>query len=289
MIGGGYISLEMAQFYRRMGSEVTVIEPSGQIAGHEDRDIADALQKLLEADGINFRLNTHINSVTKNASGIEVVVKVSDREESLMATDLFVAIGRLPNTDDLGLEAVGIKVSERAIIQVDKRLATNVPGIWAAGDVRGGPMFTHTSWDDYRILLSQMVGDGSRTTDRIIPYAIFTDPELGRVGMTEAEARNAGYSIEVSHFEMRRNGKAIEIGEPSGFIKVIIDAENSQILGAAVLANEGAELVHMYIDVMNAKVPYTVIRDAIHIHPTQAEAVQSAVSEFKETGKVTAS
>jgi pyruvate/2-oxoglutarate dehydrogenase complex dihydrolipoamide dehydrogenase (E3) component len=289
MIGGGYISLEMAQFYRRMGSEVTVIEQSGQIAGHEDRDVADALQKLLEAEGINFRLNTHINSVMKNASGIEVVVKVSDREESLMATDLFVAIGRLPNTDDLGLETVEVKVSERGIIEVDKRLATNVPGIWAAGDVRGGPMFTHTSWDDYRILLSQMAGDGSRTTDRIVPYAVFTDPELGRVGMTEAEARKAGYSIKVSHFEMRRNGKAIEIGEPSGFIKVIIDAGNGQILGAAVLANKGAELVHMYIDVMNANVPYTVIRDAIHIHPTLAEAVQSAVSEFKETGKVTAS
>jgi pyruvate/2-oxoglutarate dehydrogenase complex dihydrolipoamide dehydrogenase (E3) component len=289
MIGGGYISLEMAQFYRRMGSEVTVIEQSGQIAGHEDRDVADALQKLLEAEGINFRLNTHINSVMKNASGIEVVVKVSDREESLMATDLFVAIGRLPNTDDLGLETVEVKVSERGIIEVDKRLATNVPGIWAAGDVRGGPMFTHTSWDDYRILLSQMAGDGSRTTDRIVPYAVFTDPELGRVGMTEAEARKAGYSIKVSHFEMRRNGKAIEIGEPSGFIKVIIDAGNGQILGAAVLANKGAELVHMYIDVMNANVPYTVIRDAIHIHPTLAEAVQSAVSEFKETGEVTAS
>jgi pyruvate/2-oxoglutarate dehydrogenase complex dihydrolipoamide dehydrogenase (E3) component len=282
MIGGGYIALEMAQFYRRMGSEVTVIEQSRQIAGHEDRDVADALQKLLEAEGINFRLNAHISSVNKTTSGIEVAVKDGSKEESLIATDLFVATGRLPNTDDLALETVGVKVSDLGIIETDKRLSTNVKGIWAAGDVRGGPMLTHTSWDDYRILLSQMAGDGSRTKDRIVPYAVFTDPELGRVGMTESEARKAGYNIEISHFEMAQNGKAIEIGEPSGFIKVVVDAGNDQILGAAVLANEGAELVHMYIDVMNARAPFKVIRDAIHIHPTLAEAVQSAVSEFKQ-------
>ena len=161
---------------------------------------------------------------------------------------------------------------------MDKRLASNVPGIWAAGDIRGGPAFTHTSWDDYRILESQMIGNGSRTTDRIVPYAMFVDPELGRVGITEKEARAQGHKIRVSRFEMAWNGKAREIGETDGFIKVVLDEQTGMILGAAVLSAEGAELVHMYVDLMNAGKPATVIRDAIHIHPTLAEAIQSAVS-----------
>jgi pyruvate/2-oxoglutarate dehydrogenase complex dihydrolipoamide dehydrogenase (E3) component len=171
-------------------------------------------------------------------------------------------------------------MSNHGIIQVDERLASNVKGIWVAGDVRGGPQFTHTSWDDYRILLSQIAGDGSRTTKRVVPYATFTDPELGRVGMTEQEARRAGRSVKIGRFEMSASGKAFEIGETAGVIKVVIDAASNLILGAAVLAANGSELVHIYITLMNAGAPYTVIREAIHIHPTLAEAIQSAVSDI---------
>ena len=193
----------------------------------------------------------------------------------MTASHIFIATGRKPNTDDLGLEKVGVKVFKDGIVKTDKRLATNVKGIWAAGDIRGGPMFTHTAWDDYRILLSQIAGDRSRTTDRIVPYAIYTDPQLGRAGMTENEARKNRGQIKVGRFEMSKNGKAKEIGEPDGFVKVVVDARSQRILGAAVLAAEGAELIQLYIDVMNAKAPYTAIEDAVHIHPTLAEAVRA--------------
>lgn len=261
MIGGSYIGLEMAQFYQRMGSKVTVWESSPRIAVHEDEEVSTAIQQFLEREGIQFHLSAHIQSI-----------------DELGATHIFLATGRTPNTDDLGLETVGVETTPPGFVKVDKRLATNVPGIWAAGDIRGGPLFTHTSWDDYRILRSQMSGDGSRTTDRIVPYAMFTDPELGRVGLTEHDAREKGLKFRVSRFEMKSNGKAREIGEPDGFIKVLLEEGTAKILGAAVLAADGAELVHMYIDIMNAAASSTVIRDAIHIHPTLAEAVQSAVT-----------
>jgi pyruvate/2-oxoglutarate dehydrogenase complex dihydrolipoamide dehydrogenase (E3) component len=277
MIGGGAIGLEMAQFYCRMGSRVTVVENAQQIAGHEDADVASALQKLLESEGIDFRLNTPIKHIERRENGL--VLKLGkDSSSELKVSHLFVATGRQPNTEDLGLETVGVNVSKRSIVEVNQRSATNVEGVWVAGDIRGGPMFTHTSWDDYRILLSQIVGDGSRTTARVVPYAIFTDPDLGRVGMTETEARQAGKPVKVGQFEIRSNGKAREIGETEGFIKVVVDAASGQVLGAAVLASGGSELVHMYIDLMNAKAPYATMRDAIYIHPTLAEAIQSAVS-----------
>jgi pyruvate/2-oxoglutarate dehydrogenase complex dihydrolipoamide dehydrogenase (E3) component len=261
IIGGDYIGLEMAQFYRRMGSQVVVWERGPRIAMKEDEDVSAALQKLLELEGIQFRLGARIQAI-----------------DELDTKDVFLATGRKPNTDDLGLEIVGAEMDQHGYLIVDRRLATNVEGIWAAGDARGGPQFTHTAWDDYRILLSQITGDRSRTTDRIVPYAMFTDPELGRVGMTEHEAREKGLKFRVTRFEMNRNGKAHEIGESGGFIKVLLEEGTENILGAAVLAVEGAELVHMYVDVMNARASSTVIRDAIHIHPTLAEAVQSAVS-----------
>jgi pyruvate/2-oxoglutarate dehydrogenase complex dihydrolipoamide dehydrogenase (E3) component len=261
IIGGDYIGLEMAQFYRRMGSHVVVWERGPRIAMKEDEDVSAALQKFLELEGIQFRLGARIQSI-----------------DELKTTDVFLATGRKPNTDDLGLETVGVKMDQHGYLLVDRRLATNVEGIWGAGDCHVGPQFTHTAWDDYRILLSQITGDGSRTTDRIVPYAMFTDPELGRVGMTEREAREKGLKFRVACFEMSRNGKANEIGESGGFIKVLLEERTENILGAAVLSVEGAELVHLYVDVMNARASSTVIRDAIHIHPTLAEAVQSAVS-----------
>ena len=277
LLGGGYIALEMGQFYRRMGSKVTIIERGERILEREDPEVAAALQKLLEAEGIAFRTETTVERVEAK-EGVTLHTRHSGRAEKLNGSHLFIATGRKPNTDDLGLETVGVLQDEHGYVKVDARLATNVEGIWAAGDIRGGPQFTHTSWDDHRILLSQMIGDKSRTTRRHVPYAVFTDPELGRIGLTAAEARKSGKKIKTARFEMEKNGKASELGETEGFIQVIVDAETDQLLGATLLCTEASELVHIYIDLINAGAPYTVLRDAIHIHPTLAEAVQSAVA-----------
>ncbi|MGH7212361.1 MAG: FAD-dependent oxidoreductase, partial [Acetobacteraceae bacterium] len=233
IIGSGPIGLEMAQFYRRMGSAVTVIDNAARIAHVEDDDVAGAMQALLEAEGIRFRLGEAL----RHAEGRGDRVVLHTRQgPTIEASALFVATGRRPNTDDLGLETVGLVPDAHGVVPCDERLATPVAGIWVAGDIRGGPMFTHTSWDDHRILLSQLAGDGARTTRRIVPYAIFTDPELGRVGLTEAEAAREGRGVHIGRFEMAQNGKAAEVGESAGFIKVLVDAESDAILGAAVLA-----------------------------------------------------
>ncbi|MFN2633469.1 MAG: mercuric reductase [Thermoanaerobaculia bacterium] len=278
VIGGSYTGLEMAQFYRRMGSRVTVIEEGDRITAREDPDVAAALQQFLESEEIVFRLNTRLDRVAKGRDILRLTLREGRKASTLAASHLFLAAGRKPNTDDLGLDKVGVRVRPEGIVATDKRLATNVRGIWAAGDIRGGPMFTHTAWDDYRILSSQIAGDRSRTTDRIVPYAVYTDPQLGRAGLTEEEARKTGRRIRIGRFEMKKNGKAKEIGEPEGFVKVIVDSRTRRILGAAVLSAEGAELIHLFIEIMNAKAPYTVIEEAIHIHPTLSEAVQSAVA-----------
>ena len=277
VIGGSYIGLEMAQFYNRMGSHVTVVVGrSDHVAPREDHDVTEALHAILAEEGVEFAFCERAESVAEGDGGLTLTLDGGD-PAGLNVSQLFVATGRLPNTDDLGLENVGLETN-KGIIEVDKRLATSIEGVWAAGDIRGGPMFTHTSWDDHRILLSQMAGDGSRTTERVVPYAIFTDPELGRVGMTEREAREAGYEVEVMSFDMQREkGKAREIGENKGLIKVVADATDGRILGAAVLTVEGAELVHVYVDLMNAGVTLDVLRNAVHIHPTLAEDIQSAV------------
>ncbi|HEU5248436.1 MAG TPA: FAD-dependent oxidoreductase, partial [Thermoanaerobaculia bacterium] len=278
VLGAGYTGLEMAQFYRRMGSTVTVVDGAEQIAQREDADVSAALRALLESEDIAFLLGSKVSSVRRDAAGLRLAIERKDGRETVVGSHLFVATGRLPNTDDLGLPNIGLAPRSDGTIETTKRLATKVRGVWASGDVRGGPMFTHTAWDDYRILLSQFAGDGSRTTDRIVPYAIYTDPQLGRVGMTEAESKEAGRKVRVGRFEMRQNGKAREISETEGFVKVVVDARGGRILGAAVLASEGAELVHLFVDVMNAGGRAGTIRDAIHVHPTLAEAVQSAVA-----------
>lgn len=284
MMGGGYIGLEMGQFYRRMGSAVTVIQSAGQIAGHEDADVAHALQNALQAEGIRFHLNANARRFRRTPHGVTATIAVEHGEIEIDASHVFLAAGRTPNTGKLGLDAIGLDVSDKGIVYVDDRLRTRIGGVWAAGDIRGGPMFTHTSWDDYRILESQMIGDGSRTLKRVVPYALFTDPELGRVGMTERQAREAGLPVKVARFEMRHNSKARELGESGGFIKVVVDGDTERLLGAAVLATEGAELVHLYVGLMNADLPYGAMERAIHIHPTLAEALQSAVASLRTQG-----
>jgi pyruvate/2-oxoglutarate dehydrogenase complex dihydrolipoamide dehydrogenase (E3) component len=281
--GAGYIALEMAQFYRRMGSRVTVVGPEKQIAEREDADVAAALQNILADEGIAFRLGACVEAVSIGAGGLSVRVRANGNADSVTASHLFIATGRRPNTDDLGLGTIGLPTDDSGFIPVDPRLATTVPGIWAAGDVRGGPLFTHTAWDDHRILESQLLGDGARTTaGRIVPYAIFTDPELGRVGLTENEARQQhGEPLKVATFEMSHNGKAAEQGETLGFIKLIADPRNGRLLGAAVLGADGAELVASYITLMNANATLDAICNGIYIHPTLSEAVQSAASALK--------
>ena len=279
-IGAGYVALEMSQFYRRMGSLVTVIDKATQILRREDEDVVFPLQRLLESEGIQFRLDTLVKRAAPTRGGVLLTIESKAGPAKIRGSNIFLSAGRQPNTDDLGLETIGVKTTKEGFVEVDERLATSVAGVFAAGDIRGGSMFTHTSWDDYRILESQLVGDGSRTTRRVVPYAVYTDPELGRVGMSEREAKESGVEFKVGRFEMRNNGKARELSETEGLIKVLVDAKSRRILGAAVLAADGSELVHMYVDLMNAGAPYTVLRDAIHIHPTLAEAVQSAVARI---------
>jgi pyruvate/2-oxoglutarate dehydrogenase complex dihydrolipoamide dehydrogenase (E3) component len=278
VLGTGVIALEMAQFYRRMGSEVTLIERSERIAKSEDADVASALQRVFESEGIAFRFGSATEAVAATKTGVRLTVRRGDVREFVDGSHLFVATGRLPNTDDLGLETVGVEVSSSGIVRADERLSTNVPGIWVAGDIRGGPQFTHSSWDDHRILLDQMTQGGGRTTDRIVPYAIFTDPEIGRVGMSEAEAAASGKAHTAHRFDMSRSGRARERGNSAGFLKVIVEEKTGLVLGATAFADQGAELVHVYVTLMTAGAPARVIRDSVHIHPTLAEAVQSVVA-----------
>jgi pyruvate/2-oxoglutarate dehydrogenase complex dihydrolipoamide dehydrogenase (E3) component len=276
--GGGYIALEMGQFYRRMGSRVTIVDHGEQVLKWEDRDVAERLQHLLESEGIQFRLGWRVTRVTGSRGRISATIEDdAGARDRIGASRLFVSAGRRPNTDDLGLETVGLEPDENGLLAVDERLATRVPGIWAAGDIRGWPMFTHTAWDDHRILFSQLLGDGERTTRRVVPHAVYTDPELGRVGATEDELRKEGRAIRVAVYEMRDNGKARERSETRGCIKVVVDTKSQKLLGAAVLASDGAELVHIFSLLMNADLPVSVLRDAVQIHPTLAEAVQGAV------------
>lgn len=278
MLGGGVIALEMSQFYTRVGCRVTLLERSERVAGREDPDVSDALRRVLERDGVEVRTHTAIARVASTGGALHVYVTQNGAAHTLEATHVFAATGRCPNTDDLGLDTIGLTLKPDGTLEVDETLRTRVAGVWAAGDIRGGPQFTHTAWDDHRILLSHMIGTGERTTRRIAPYAIFTDPELGRVGVTETEAAARGLDVRVHRYELVKNGRAREMGATEGFIKVLVDGAG-MIAGAAVLCENGAELVHMYVDLMNAGAPARVIRDAVHIHPTLAEAVQSAVAE----------
>jgi pyruvate/2-oxoglutarate dehydrogenase complex dihydrolipoamide dehydrogenase (E3) component len=275
VIGAGYIGLEMAQFYGRMGSRVTVFHEGAQVVDHEDHDVANAIQELLEREGIVFVLNAHITQIEAIQNGLRLGFEQANQTQTLECSHVFVSTGRKPNTDDLGLETVGVTHSDQGLVPVNEHLETNIKGIYVAGDIRGGPQFTQTSWDDFRILESQLAGDGSRTTDRVVPYALFTDPELGRVGISEREAKLKGLEVRIVCFEMNQNGKALEIGEGQGFIKLVIDMDD-HLLGAAVLTSSGSELVHLYVNLINSGQTLASIREAIYAHPTLAEAVQSA-------------
>ena len=274
VLGGGYIGLEFGQMFRRFGSRVTIVQREDQLLGREDRDVADAVFQVMKEDGLEVLLNTEALRVRKEGTKINLTVRNSDGEQTLSGTHLLLAVGRKPNTEDLNLSAAGIEADQQGNIKVSNKLETNVTGIYALGDVKGGPQFTHISYDDFRIIRTNLLEGGNATTDgRFVPYTVFIDPQLGRIGLSETESK--GLSVRIAKLPMTRSARAIEMSETRGFMKAIIDAETNQILGAAVLSVEGGELMSMFEIAMMGKLPYTVLKDAIFSHPTLAEALNN--------------
>jgi pyruvate/2-oxoglutarate dehydrogenase complex dihydrolipoamide dehydrogenase (E3) component len=277
IVGGGYVGLEFAQMFRRFGSEVTVVQRGKQLLSREDADVAEAVAEILRNDGLEILLETHSRRVEQGDSGkIELTVETPDGERALSGSHLLVAAGRPPNTDRLKLEAAGVETDERGFVKVNERLETNVPGIWALGDVKGGPAFTHISYDDFRVIKTNLLDGGNATiTDRLVPYTVFIDPQLGRIGLSEQEAREQGYNIRVARMPMSYVARALEVDEARGFMKAVVDADTHQILGCAVLGVEGGEIMAMMEIAMMGKLPYTALRDAIFTHPTLAESLNN--------------
>jgi pyruvate/2-oxoglutarate dehydrogenase complex dihydrolipoamide dehydrogenase (E3) component len=282
IVGGSYVGLEFAQMYRRFGSEVTIVERGPRLIGREDEDVSDAVRGILETEGIRIRLNANCMSLKKRDSRIVVGIECDGGPPEVLGTHLLLAVGRTPNTNDLDLERAGVATDQRGYIIVDDQLQTNVPGIWALGDCNGRGAFTHTSYNDHEIVADNLLNaDHRRVSDRIQTYALFTDPPLGRCGMTDAEIRKSGRVALAAKHPMSRVGRAIEKGETQGFIKITVDAETKQILGAAILGTGGDEVVQVLLDVMYAKAPYTVVRRAMHIHPTVAEFLPTVLSKLE--------
>jgi dihydrolipoamide dehydrogenase len=282
VLGGGYVGLEFGQMFRRFGSQVTIIHRADQILPREDADVAAALQAALEAEGVRFVLGAATKHVEKRDGQVALQVESRDSAETLSGSHLLVATGRRPNTEDLGLSDAGVETDERGFVRVNNRLETNVPGLWALGDVKGGPAFTHISFNDYQIVYANLIEEQALTTDhRPVPYAVFTDPQLGRVGLTEKEARAAGRRIKVGKIPMSWVARAIERDETAGLMKLVVDATTDQILGAAILGTEGGELVQILHAVMLARAPYTILKGAIYIHPTLAEGFWSLMEAVK--------
>jgi pyruvate/2-oxoglutarate dehydrogenase complex dihydrolipoamide dehydrogenase (E3) component len=280
IIGGSYIALEFAQMYRRFGAEVTIVEKGPRLTAREDEDVSAAVQQILEAEGIAVVLGATSMRIGKHAKEIELIPR--DGAAPVVGTHLLVATGRRPNTDDLGLDAAGVATDERGYIRADDQLRTNVDGIWAMGDCNGRGAFTHTSYNDFEIVAANLLDDDPRrVSDRITTYALYIDPPLGRAGMTEGEVRRSGRKALVGKRPMTRVGRAVEKGESQGFMKVVVDAETEQILGAAVLGVGGDEVIHSILDVMTAKLPYTAISRTMHIHPTVSELVPTMLQEMR--------
>ena len=282
ILGGSYIGLEFGQMYRRFGSEITIIERAGRLISHEDPDICDAIRKILEGEGIQVLTSAGVREVAQR--GGQIVCKVSNAGEDreVVGTHLLAAMGRVPNTDDLGLDRTGVAMAARGYIQVDDQLRTSVPGIWAMGDCNGRGAFTHTSYNDFEIVAANLLdNDPRRVSDRILAYNLYIDPPLGRCGMNETEVRKSGRKALIGTRPMTRVGRAIEKGETQGFMKVLVDAETKLILGASLLGVECDEVVHSLLDIMYARAPYTVIQRAMHIHPTVSELVPTLLGELK--------
>jgi len=282
VIGGSYIGLEFAQMYRRFGSEVTIVEMAPRLIQREDVDVSQAISTILEAEGINIRVSAECIALEKRGDKVAVNVDCSAGDKTVVGSHVLLAMGRVPNTDDLGLKNAGVTVDQRGYIQVDDQLRTNVPSIYALGDCNGRGAFTHTAYNDYEIVAANLLdGQPRRVSDRIAAYALYIDPPLGRAGMTEAEVRKSGRKALLGKRSMTRVGRAVEKGETQGFMKVLVDAETKEILGASLLGIECDEVIHSILDVMYAKAPYTVIQRAMHIHPTVTELIPTMLGELK--------
>lgn len=283
IIGGGYIGVEFGQLFRRFGSRVTIIQRGGQLLAREDADIAEAVRDILQEDGITILFNSEGSKVEPAAGGFRLTIRTGSGEQILTGSHLLVATGRTPNTEALNLAATGLTSDKRGYLPADSKLHTSVPGIYALGDVKGGPAFTHISYDDFRIIRTNVLEGGNVTIEnRLVPYTVFMDPQLGRVGMSEEEARESGRSIVVARMPMEYVARADEMDETRGFMKAIVDRQTKQILGAAVLGVEGGELMSALSIAMMGNVPYTVLRDAIFAHPVLMESFNNLFASVEE-------
>jgi pyruvate/2-oxoglutarate dehydrogenase complex dihydrolipoamide dehydrogenase (E3) component len=282
VVGGSYVGLEFGQMFRRFGSEVTVLEMGSRLVRREDEDISSSIREILEGEGVHVRANARCIAFSRKGGDIVAHVECSEGEPEIAGSHVLLAVGRRPNTDDLGLEKAGVAVDERGYIKTDDQLRTNVPGIWALGDCNGKGAFTHTSYNDFEIVAANLLdNDPRRVSDRIQAWGLYIDPPLGRVGMSEEEVRKRGRPALIATRAMSRVGRAVEKGDTRGFMKVLIDAKNKQILGAAVLGVGGDEVIHSILDIMYAKAPYTVIQRAVHIHPTVSELIPTMLGDLK--------
>ena len=282
ILGGSYVGLEFAQAYRRFGSEVTVVEAAPRLIAREDEDVSQAVADFLKEEGIDVRVGSKVIGVEKQGNSIAVKLNSAGKNSQIVGTHLLVAVGRRPNTDDLGLDKAGIATDTRGYIQVDDQLRTNIAGIWATGDCNGRGAFTHTSWNDFQIVAANLLdNDRRRVSDRITAYALYTDPPLGRIGMTEAEVRKTGKPALLSTLAMERVSRAKERSETTGFMKILVDRDSKQILGASFLGLAGDEVIHCVLDAMYAKAPYTVIQRAMHVHPTVSEFIPTMLGALK--------
>jgi pyruvate/2-oxoglutarate dehydrogenase complex dihydrolipoamide dehydrogenase (E3) component len=281
VIGGSYIGLEFAQIYRRFGSKVTVVEMAPRLIAREDEDVSHAVADILQREGIELRLNARCLGVAKRGKDIVISLNCENGATEVVGTHLLLAVGRRPNTDDLGLEKALIARDEKGFIRVDDQLRTNVPGIWALGDCNGKGAFTHTSYNDFEIVAANLLDNDERhVSDRIVAYGLYTDPPLGRVGLTETEVRKSGRSALISTMAMEDVSRAFEKGETLGFMKILVDKETREILGASILGIGGDEVIHCILDLMYAKAPYTVMQRAMHIHPTVSELIPTMLGDL---------
>jgi pyruvate/2-oxoglutarate dehydrogenase complex dihydrolipoamide dehydrogenase (E3) component len=282
VVGGSYVGLEFAQIYRRFGAAVTVVEKAPRLIAREDEDVSAAVKEILEAEGIAVHLNAECIRFAPHGTDVAVGVECASGPPAILGSHVLLAIGRQPNTDDLGLEKAGIETDVRGYIVVDDELRTSAPGVWALGDCNGRGAFTHTSYNDFEIVAANLLdGERRRVSDRVPAYALYIDPPLGRVGMTEAQARATKRPLLVARRPMTRVGRAIEKGETQGFMMAIADGETHQILGAAILGTGGDEAIHGILDVMNARIPYTMLQRAVPIHPTVSELIPTLLGDMK--------
>ncbi len=281
VVGGSYVGLEFGQMYRRFGSRVTIVEMGPRLIGREDAEVSDAVRDILAAEDIEIRLNAECLALEPTGDGILMRLDCTDGAPTATGTHVLLAVGRVPNTDDLGLKEAGIEVDALGYIKVDDTLRTSVDSVYALGDCNGRGAFTHTAWNDYEIVADNLLSGANRkVSDRIAIYALFTDPPLGRVGMSEAEARRAGRKLLIGRMPMTEVSRAREKGETQGFMKVLVDAESRQILGAAILGVGGDEVVHSLVDAMYARLPYTAVQHGVRIHPTVSELIPTLLGEL---------